>query len=220
MDFNMIWISTNEKRAVSRITELRKMGLQFSWDNLPVGDLKIDETIVEVKEFNDYLKSLTSKHLNNQLVEMSHNCELSYLIIIGNPSEGLYNSNISRESFYSSIIGCSFQQASSGKQGIIITVNVENDYDFALCIKYLEKKSAKGTPRLPQMQKIKWGYSDQAYHLLACIPGIGQTRARDILEHFKSVKNVACASTDELQQVNGIGRQLAGDIYLNFNLEV
>lgn len=215
----MIWVDKNENRS-DRPHQLTEVGLDFSWDDLPVGDVRVDNTLVEAKEFSDYLESLTSRHLNNQLFELSYNCELSYLIVIGNPSEGLYNSSISRDAFYSSLIGCSFRQAPTGKQGIVITVNVENSYDFALCIKYLQEKSAEGTPRLPQMQKIKWGYKDQVYHLLASIPGIGLTRARAVLNHFKSVKRVALATTDELQQVDGIGQRIAGDIYLSFNLEV
>ena len=48
---------------------------------------------------------------------------------------------------------------------------------------------------------------------LDALPGIGPTRKRALLRHFKSVKAVRRATQDELSEVPGLGAQLAQDLY-------
>ena len=48
---------------------------------------------------------------------------------------------------------------------------------------------------------------------LTQVPGIGQKRAKELLKHFKSLKNIKSASIDELCEVNGISSETAQIIY-------
>ena len=45
------------------------------------------------------------------------------------------------------------------------------------------------------------------------IPGIGATRRRALLTHFKSVANLASATPEELCEVEGIGKVQAKTIW-------
>ena len=49
------------------------------------------------------------------------------------------------------------------------------------------------------------------------IPGIGATRRRALLTHFKSVARIADASVEELCQVEGIGPAQARVVYDHFH---
>ena len=49
------------------------------------------------------------------------------------------------------------------------------------------------------------------------IPGVGGERKKRLLRHFGSLKRVRAASPDELQEVNGIGADLAGMIHSHFH---
>ena len=45
------------------------------------------------------------------------------------------------------------------------------------------------------------------------IPGVGETRRRQLVRHFGSARKAAQASLEELEQVPGLGPQLAKVVY-------
>ena len=49
------------------------------------------------------------------------------------------------------------------------------------------------------------------------IQGIGLKRKKILLEHFGSVKKISTASIDELNEIKGISKNLAEEIYGFFN---
>ena len=49
------------------------------------------------------------------------------------------------------------------------------------------------------------------------IPGIGPSRIRDLLDHFKSIDAIRIARKDQLLQVKGLGKNSADEIYNYFN---
>jgi excinuclease ABC subunit C len=49
------------------------------------------------------------------------------------------------------------------------------------------------------------------------IPGIGEDRKKHILRHFGSLKQVRNATATDLQQVKGIGKELAEQIFTYFH---
>ena len=51
------------------------------------------------------------------------------------------------------------------------------------------------------------------------IPGIGKTRRRALLTHFKSIKRIAEASVEELQQAEGIGPAQAQVIWAHYHAQ-
>ena len=49
------------------------------------------------------------------------------------------------------------------------------------------------------------------------IPGIGASRIRDLLEHFKSIEAIRIASIEDLLLVKGLGKNMAEEIFKYFN---
>jgi excinuclease ABC subunit C len=64
--------------------------------------------------------------------------------------------------------------------------------------------------RQQRLQKSRRSYLDE-------IPGLGFSRQKELLAHFHSVDYIREASVEQLQIVNGIGPQLAQDIYNYFH---
>ena len=52
---------------------------------------------------------------------------------------------------------------------------------------------------------------------LTQIPGLGSSRIKDLLEHFRSVDAITIASKEELMKVKGLGLNTANDIFNYFN---
>ncbi|MBU2613800.1 hypothetical protein KJ925_05110 [Patescibacteria group bacterium] len=215
----MMFIDTREKR--SRIPVLlEKMNIPITYTDLEVGDYIIGDICVERKEINDYIGSLSSGHLEEQLYNMSVNFNLSYILIEGIISEALMYRKMKRAPLISSLVGCSLKRASDGKQGRINTVNLENAYDTALFLKFLHNRCvSKDEIRLPRIKKVPHSNTYRLLYITSSIPGIGHKKAELFLSRFKTIKGFTNATVEELMGVDGIGKKLAQKIFDILNKE-
>jgi len=147
---------------------------------------------VERKKAGDYLQSLESGHLNNQLVEMSRNFQLSYLLVYGDMNVELLKLEKYPASYISSLIGDSLKYSPDGLQGQVITINdtaIQTESDVATFLKHLNTKLEHGDfIRLPKLIRVKLTDEDYALRLLVQLPGIGEKRAKEILLTFGSLE--------------------------------
>jgi Fanconi anemia group M protein len=101
---------------------------------------------------------------------------------------------------------------------------VEDDNAFLQCMRILIQREIQGkndlipksrwfrkhcSPDLPEM--------DIKRYILASIPSVGEILAKNLLDHFGSIKAVANASEKQLQRVKGIGKMKAQKIYNVFH---
>ena len=105
-------------------------------------------------------------------------------------------------------------------------VFVGNDSFFSQFLRILIKREQEGTndgaPKARWQQKGKRALlplKDSQVLLLDSIPGVGDVLARNLLECFGTIANIATASIDELRVAEGIGPVKAGLIYGLFNRE-
>lgn len=165
---------------------------------------------VERKTAGDYLQSLESGHLNNQLIEMSRNFQLSYLIIYGDMNLALLKAEKYPASYISSLIGDSLKYSPDGLQGQVITINdtaIQTESDVATFLKHLNLKlENENFIRLPKIIRVKLTNEDYALRLLVQLPGIGEKRAKDILLTFGSLENFFSVLTNNLNfpKIKGI----------------
>jgi len=195
---------------------LDKYGVPYEVRNLEVADYIIDGIGIERKTITDYLNSLMTGRLNNQLYNLSYNFDLSYLCVVGYISEGLIYSKISRKAYISSLVGSSLKRANDGKMGQVVTVNLETDYDFVFFLKALHKKLSEGdTVRLPIRRVKKKVVTDYelAKTVIMAFPGVSEIRAEKILKKFGSIKKFINASLEDLKSVEGIGKVTAQKIF-------
>lgn len=212
----MFIVDNREKRSIIP-SKLEKFGLEIQFADLPVGDYLIDGTLcVERKEINDYITSLTSGHLHTQLYNLSTNFDVSYLIVEGIISEVLMYRKIKREAYLSSLAGASLKRSPKGKQGIVQIINLETAFDTALFLKSLKNKLEDKEPRLPKLSRVKWGTKDQLVFIVSSLPGIGELRAKRLLEHFGDLRSLVNADIDDIAEVQGIGPKTAREVHKLF----
>jgi len=205
----------------SRVPDLlRKLGVPVEVNTLKVGDYIVGEIAVERKTIEDYLQSKITGHLDKQLYELSFNFELSYLVVEGIVSEALMRHKIPRAAYISSLVGSSLKRAPDGKQGQVITVNVETSYDTALFLKCLHDKVEKGDlKRLPKIEKFKANPTEWQLYVVEALPDIGEIKAENLLRKFKTLRNLFNATKSELMKVPGIGEKIATNLFNLFNLK-
>ncbi len=171
---------------------------------LTKGDYLINEhLLVERKTKNDFALSIIQNRLFTQcrkIKESKYNC---ILLIEGNPYQNTHN--ISQEA----VNGAIHSVSSSWQVPIIYTKDIANT---AQTIITLSQQSLHHTPH-----HYRYGYKPktlpkQQLYFLIGLPMIGTKTARALLKQFSSIEQMMNATTDELMQVEGIGKKKAQQI--------
>lgn len=196
---------------------LEKLGLPTQVCELPVGDYIVGEIAIERKTASDFIGSLTSGHLNNQLYELSSNFNLSYLIVTGNLFAEYVVSNIPKNALISKMIGCSAKCSADGKQGNIITLQLFSDEDLAQAIRFLYDKVQHPEFRLPDLPKFRPSSDDWMTYVLKSLPDIAEVRAKALLTHFGTLEAVFKATAEDLAKVDGISKRRAEKLFTLFH---
>ncbi len=173
---------------------------------LSIGDYQIDKrVIVERKTLKDFAISIIDGRLFKQMIRLANSKFTGVLILEGTGKE-ITESGVTREAM----------------QGALITVSL------ILGIPVLRAKESAETAKLitytaRQIESIarggvhRYGYRPKdkrkrQIFILQGLPGVGPERADRLLDKFGSVEGVISASSDEMQTVYGIGKNVADKI--------
>ena len=173
---------------------------------LSIGDYQIDKrVIVERKTLKDFAISIIDGRLFKQMIRLANSKFTGVLILEGTGKE-ITESGVTREAM----------------QGALITVSL------ILGIPVLRAKDSAETAKLitytaRQIESIarggvhRYGYRPKdkrkrQIFILQGLPGVGPERADRLLDKFGSVEGVISASSDEMQTVYGIGKNVADKI--------
>ena len=161
---------------------------------------------MERKTISDYYGSLLDGSLNEQLWKMSHYYDYSFLAVIGVPSVEMIDKSFSRKVFISSLIGSCTKISIDGRQGQILLIQFETEEDFCLFIKLLHKRTGESFIRTPAtFQKRKFSRQDVSIGMLSMIEGVGEMKAKLVMQKFSDLASVCVASIEEIMEVADSG---------------
>ncbi len=187
-------IDLHEKNSLIP-SELVKMGCEIEFRDLKVGDYIVKDVVIERKTVSDFISSMLSKRLINQLQNMQE-IKNKMLIIEGIENQELYNkeSNLNENAVRGFLLS------------IILHYNVPiiltNDYeDTAKFILVLSKKQSKETSL--SLKRKSQDVNEQIRFIIESFPGIGPKSARKLLNEFKTIKNVINAEEEDLKKILG-----------------
>lgn len=217
----MIWVDHREKRSVVP-TQLEKLKVPIEFKMLEVGDYIVsgkEDLCAERKDMGDYVSSLVSGRLNNELYQMSFNYPISMIIVEGYIGEVLMHRKVKRQNYLSSLAGDITKRSPDGVGGLVNLVMLEGPLDTALFLKFLhDKETIEGElVRLPKAERIKISDEDRKLYITASLPSIGPKRAKDLLTKFGSIRSLANAEVGELTEIRGIGGTIAPMIHKVLN---
>lgn len=200
---------------------LQKYGVPIEKKLLDVGDYVIIGPSVSVctesKTAGDYIGSINSGIINNELFQISSNYDYGVLLIHGDPTAAMLHRKVKRSSWYNFLAGCVLETSPVGKQAKISVIHVETPHDAVNFLRTLHKKvMTDDTIREPTAQKVDIP-DDQK--LLYCTRWlfppdchIGLKRAEQLLKKFGSINELCKATEEEIKSIDGFGDVISEQI--------
>jgi len=202
-------------------TSLDIIGLKYEIQQLELCDYIVTgqngTVAIEHKLPEDYIRSMLTGHLNDQLVRMSHAFKYSLVVIEGSIDKAIAKLDANPNAVYSSIWGTVLKTTDSGEMGNISILQIDNPMDIVTILDLCQKKlvDPQGLIRLPVIQKPQ--EEDKVVRLLCCVPGVGQKTAEKLREYIPTVTSLF---TVELEDFKKLAGQATGEkIYRFFHDE-
>ncbi len=196
-----IYVDAREKNSAV-LKRLEEMGIQMSIQRLDVSDYLLSERVgIEYKKSKDFVDSIIDGRLLSQVKSLKENLERPVILVEGN----VYNE---RSVHPNAIRGMIAAIVTGYGVPVLFSENYEESAYYIYTIAKRESNTKEyGSPSLKPIST-----KELQEFIISSLPGIGIGLAKPLLRHFKSIKKLVNASTQELMMVEGIGHKKAQEI--------
>ena len=194
-----IIIDIREKNSLMA-SEIASLNMEIEFTTLKVGDYIVNDVVIERKTISDFIGSMLSKRLSNQLEELQQ-YEKRLLIIEGFGEKFLYSDEEHGEFggvHPNAIRGFLLSILLKYKVPIVYTKNENDTARFILTLSKKKEKEASLNVNKKSLSK-----KERMQFILEGFPGIGPKTAKKLLENFKTLKEVFNAPQEEIEKLIG-----------------
>ncbi|MHA1513374.1 MAG: ERCC4 domain-containing protein, partial [Candidatus Hodarchaeales archaeon] len=213
-------IIIDSRESSNRLPKLLKeLGADIKSKKLDVGDYIVsDRLIIEYKQYSDFIRSIIDGRLfqspspdqDSQLVRLASQ---SYPLLIIEYDSKADNPKIQ----LNSLMGAMSSILLDFQIPLVVTQNESES--ASLIFQLAKREQEKGTSKyqIPSYTKKEQKIETIQLFMLAAIPGINLTKARELLNTFKSIAKITNATIEELTSVPSIGPKLAKRIHMSLH---
>ncbi|HLE54560.1 MAG TPA: ERCC4 domain-containing protein [Thermoplasmata archaeon] len=195
-------VDANEPEDIPQ--RLRELGVELEVRKIAPGDYVLGPVGIERKTLYDFFNSMIRKRLFEQVQRLRDAYPQPLVILEGDLAE------ISTFKHPQAILGALLALETAERVPVLTTADKEQT---ALLLSVLWKRQDKAAAEYGLRHKPKALRLDQRQRfLIEGLPSVGETLARNLLEHFGSVSAVFNASEEELKKVSKIGDVKAAEI--------
>ncbi|MGC8687824.1 MAG: ERCC4 domain-containing protein [Candidatus Micrarchaeia archaeon] len=197
-------IIDNRERNINILKILEQTEASIEFQNLPVGDYILSDRIcIERKTIRDFETSIIDGRLFDQINRIKDYYESPILLIEGEEEYKL-NRNV--------IEGTLIAIYTDYNIPIIFSKNPE---DTSRILYMIAKREQINKKREPSQKGKNRMYTNEDFQIsiIGNLPGIGTKLAKQLLEHFGNIKNIANANIEDLTKVEKIGKKKANHIF-------
>jgi len=197
-----LYVDANEPRGIAdRLVEL---GVEVERKKIAPGDYVCGEIGIERKTLHDFFSSLVKKRLFEQLQRLREAYPVALLVLEGDLAE------VSEFASPQAILGAFVAIEVDERVPILTTADREQT---ALLLSVIWKRQDKARAAYGLRHKPKaMDLEERQRFLVEGLPSVGDTLARNLLEHFGSARAVFTADERALQEVPKIGEGKAAEI--------
>ena len=188
------------------VRNLAVKGASIEPQQLDVGDYVISTRIgVERKNVDDFLSSLTGGKLFRQIAQLRDAYSRPLLVIEG---EGILTKrNISHNAIFGSFVSIIVDFGIP----IFTTKDAMETADLLYVMAQREQREGEKSVAV-RGEKTAMSMKERQQFVIEGLPNVSAVLAKRLLDYFGSVAAIVNASEDELQEVSGIGKNIATDI--------
>ena len=200
-------IADDRERKSEVIASLMDMkGVTVATQRLSIGDYRVDNRLVfERKTLHDLVISIIDGRLFKQMIRLANSNHRGVLVLEGTGKD-LTDTRMRREAMQGALITISLILG-------IPVLRSKDPLETAKLIVYATQQIrsvAKNALQRPGYQpKTK---QKRQLFILQGLPGIGREKAIKLLDRFGSVERVITANREELESIDGIGKDTADKI--------
>jgi Fanconi anemia group M protein len=189
------------------IKELVDLGFNIEISRLESADYILSKNVgVEFKSVKDFVDSIVDGRLLSQIKTLKQSFSKPLLIIEG--TEDIYSV---RKVHPNAIRGMLATIAVSYGIPIIKTTHSKETAAIMATIISREQEQGSASKYSPHAIKPQTLKQQQEY-FVSSLPNIGQNLAKELLQHFKSAKNIVNATVEDLQKIEKVGKVKASKI--------
>ncbi len=180
-------------------SHLISQGINVQFQNLHVADYLFGNIAIERKSISDLKSSIINKRINSQLIELKQ-YEKPLLLVEGISNEDLYENIINENALRGFLLSVALDYQ-------VPLIFTQSEEDSARYITILAKKKENRIPSL-RASKITLTEEQRLQYILEGFPRIGPIKAKKLLKKFKTLKNIANASEEELREILGKNEEI------------
>lgn len=202
---NLIIDSREKASGIVHIFKDKEVNIKLQ--NLICGDIIVSDRVgIERKAVKDFVDSIIDKRLLSQVKELKNNFERPLIIVEG--MEDIYSvrkvhPNAIRGMLAAIIVGFGVP--------IINTKDTKDTVELVLSIaKREQNKDSKEISLLSERKPLTT--KELQEYIVEGFPGVGPSLAKSLLKEFRCVKNIVNADSNELKDVEKIGKKKAEEI--------
>jgi Fanconi anemia group M protein len=195
------------EKGTGVLQELTGLGVSLKLEMLQTADYVLSpRCAVEFKTVEDFAQSIIDGRLLDQLKQLKQDYERPVVIV-----EGTQDLFAVRNIHPNAIRGMLATIAVSFGIPVIYTKDAKDTAAQLVAIAKREQALVKESWQ-PHAEKRAMSVQEQQEYIVSAMPNVGLQLAKELLKHFKSVKNVVNASEEQLKQVEGVGEKKAKSI--------
>lgn len=204
----IIIVDSREANTAARIVKgLRERGIDLRIEALQKGDYILsDECAVERKTVQDFVYTLTRRHLFKQLFKLREVYPKAIILLEGYLPIIYKYSKIKPASVW----GAMFHLAKNGI-GMINTTSYKETIDFLYVAARQEQMTDERIPTVHPIKKCETT-SDAQIFFIASLPNIGKERAVAILKKYQTPLNAMINVDEWPRNVHGLGPKIRSKV--------
>jgi Fanconi anemia group M protein len=200
----VVFADTREKDSPV-IQLLQELNCQVLFKQLEVGDyIPAKDIAIERKTVSDFLSSIVDGRLPKQLMSLTESYERPIVLVEGDVNELFESRNIHRNA----VIGMLTSIALNYRVPLLFTDSARETAQYIYVIAKREQLG-KGADLRLRIGRKGLTLAEQQRFVVESLPLIGPMTAKNLLQHFGSIKAIFNAEEKELQQVDNLGKEKA-----------
>lgn len=197
-----LYVDVNEPEDIT--ARLRTLGVEAERKRLAPGDYVCGEIGIERKSLSDFFGSLVKKRLFEQLRRLREAYPVALMVLEGDLAE------VSEFASPQAILGA-FVAIEVDERVPILTVADREQTALLLSVIWKRQDRERASYGLRHKPKAL-SLEERQRFVVEGLPSVGDTLARNLLEHFGSVREVFTADEQALEEVPKIGEGKASEI--------